>query len=188
MRAISFAITLFASLVIVRAGGNSTDGNSTEGLGDRIRTFLNATKNTVENLNLPDPTKVLKVVSCDDQTIKNAACQTVGGLNGVNICQDVAGVKVSLCTPKVFQQYIGTANDTCGCCGGPCYSETHTCQCTCQNGLGILVNHKILQFFGREFIWKGCYTPTLARQIIDARPEFTCNTDCLGSTSSTGGN
>ena len=41
-----------------------------------------------------------------------------------------------------------------------------------------MVRHNIAKVFGRQISWKSCYSPTIARQVLDSRPEFECWDGC----------
>jgi len=152
-------------------------------LGDNIRSFLNETSNALQNIEMPTlgEGKYLQTLSCDAKTIAGAPCTLLEGVEGINVCRMIAGIELTLCAPKVFDQYIGSAGDKCGCCGGSCLSAQYSnnaCACSCQEGQGVLVNHNLFTIFGQQISWKGCYSPTIAANVMNARAEFSCYTGC----------
>ena len=188
--------TLLATLVLslhtsdavessVRGLQDEPTEDTETGLRDTLAALLDTTVDTAQNVDVPALSGVfgenstLSTVTCDAQTLASSSCNLLSGVEGVNVCRKIGlGVEVSVCAPKVLGNYIGAQSDTCGCCGGPCYSQRTECKCTCQDGDGVMVRHNIAKVFGRQVSWKACYTPTVARQVLDSRPEFECWDGC----------
>ena len=153
-------------------------------LRDTIATFLGNTMDTVQNVDVPTLSNVfgenstLSTLNCDEQTLASSSCNLLSGVEGVNVCRKVGGVELSVCVPKVLGNYVGARSDTCGCCGGECYTHRTECKCSCEDGSGVMVRHNIAKVFGRQISWNACYTPTVARQVLDSRPEFECYDGC----------
>ena len=185
-------LSLLATLVLsqhtahaVESGvrGMQETEDEPSGLRETISSFLNSTYNTVQSIEIPTipgwgEGGVLQTLTCDEETLVSAECNLLSGVKGVNVCRPLGGVNVTLCAPKVLGNYIGTPADSCGCCGGQCYTQQTQCRCACQDGRGVMVNHNLFKAFGRQVSWKACYTPTIAAQVMNARPEFTCWEGC----------
>jgi hypothetical protein len=166
------------------------DDPDSPGFRERVGAVLSATLNTFQNVEIPPigSGEYLSVVECDEITIAESTCTLVGGLEGVNVCREIAGSFVTVCAPKILGNYVGANGDTCGCCGAidelgqrteqKCMHEEETCLCGCQEGSGILVKHDLLKAFGRQISWNGCYTPTIAANVLAARAEFSCYEGC----------
>jgi hypothetical protein len=148
--------------------------------GQAVREFLADTLNTVQSVTVPTigSGQFLTSVNCDETTISANTCNLIGGVTGVNMCRPLGGLDVSICAPKIFDVFIGTSKDTCGCCPGETCAVQPNCLCGCQDGKGVLVTHEFFTIFNRKFSWDACYTPTIANSIINARQEFYCNAEC----------
>lgn len=101
MKAVSFALTLVASFAPLARADERGD------LGDAVRGFLDSTVNVAQDIGIPTPDQILNVVQCEEQTLTDSSCNMLGGLNGVKVCRNILGVDVTVCTPKVFDNYVG---------------------------------------------------------------------------------
>lgn len=146
-----------------------------------LQSFLNSTINTFQTAldSFGDGSSLMALDCFSDPTVAPPTeCELLGGLRGINVCRPLGGLDVTVCAPKVIDQFIGTKYDTCGCCGENCATEEVQCTCPCQDGKGVLVKHDIIKVFGRQISWNACYTPTIARSVLNAREEFTCYEGC----------
>ena len=165
-----------------------------------IRQFINDTIEAVQDIDIPEIPAIgegnlLTTLTCDAETSQE--CMLLDGVKGINICRSIGGVELTLCAPKVLGRFVGNKsncfipfwNDKCGCCGGECKNaQTAECPCKCQEGRGVLVNHNVFQVFGYQVSWKACYTPSVAVNVLNARPEFDCYTECEATDSAEAGN
>lgn len=184
----TLALSLYASLAVesgVRGLQDGTTEDAEGGLRDTLSALLDSSVSTAQNADVPALANVfgenstMATVTCDEKTLDSSGCNLLSGVEGVNVCRQIGlGIELSVCAPKVLGNYIGARSDTCGCCGGPCYTQRTECKCTCEDGAGVLVRHNIAKVFGRQVSWKACYTPTVARQVLDSRPEFECWDGC----------
>lgn len=147
---------------------------------DTIFEVLGSTLNTVQNIEVSTlgDSGILKSLEYDEQTLANSQCQLLNGVVGANACRSIGGFNVTVCVPKILGNYIGAIDDVPGCCGGACYTQTTQCRCTCQNSTGVQVRHNLFKILGRQISWDACYTPAIAAQVMNARPEFVCYDDC----------
>jgi hypothetical protein len=184
MKYILLLATLLSALSSVWAAESRAlqEAENTGPLAGAIRQFLADTLNTVQTVSIPtlSDTVGLSSLECDEITRESNACVLAGGVSGMSMCRNIGGLNVTICAPKVFDVWIGTAEDKCGCCPGqPCRSEAaNECLCTCQDGRGILVAHQFFSVLSRPVTWNACYTPNVANAIMNTRAEFTCSDDC----------
>lgn len=151
------------------------------GFFDRVGAFLDSTLNGLQEVKIPTlgSGAFLTTLDCAEEVRADSACHLAAGVNGVNTCRNVASVPVTMCAPYVFDYLVGTVGDSCGPCNGETTLSVADCACPCQEGRGVRVKHNLFKVFQRQISYTACYTPNVAANVINARPEFDCDSSCV---------